>query len=291
MSHVFNQLMIGYIKIFGVKRVKELALLAGLMICVVSTNAQDIDLATYDTEEEGLYFDQALIYSYTDHTGISRDVWIYYSTFSKRFLFDQAAWGREDEMIHYVIAQPDGSYLTFGTEAEGPGNGKVVTVDSVYLAPKETLLPIPKPDGYIAFVALDEPEEEIAGMESKAYEIQKAKDPSGIVKVHLAKVDFDTRLIYAFNQQAMELRLPELFSNGLLLGADQLITQMESYYLDLNGKKYWSNLKLKAIDPTTYWAQIKDYNLRYTNMEGQLICEPLLNHIDLQKPQATEIDK
>lgn len=248
--------------VYSIKILSNVLITMAFLMChFIHSFAQDLDLATYDTEEEGLYFDQALIYSYSDHTGQSRDVWIYYSTCSKRFLFDHAAWGREDEMIHYVIAQPDGSYLTFGTAAEGPGDGKVVTVDSVYLEPKEKLLPIPTPDGYIEFVALDKPEKEIAGLESKAYEIRKTRDPNGFVKIHLATVDFDPRLIYAFNQQAGELRLPEELREGLTLGGDHLITRLESTYLGQDGRRYWSKLELKAIDPTAYWAPTKGYKL------------------------------
>jgi hypothetical protein len=244
---------------------------------------QDIDLTTYDTEEGGLYFDQVLIYSYSDHTGQSADVWIYYSTCSGRFLFDHAAWGREDEMIHYVIAQPDGSYLTFGTEAEGPGNGKTVTVDSVYLEPKEQLTAIPAMNEYLEFIAIPESDQVLAGLESKAFEIRKSKDPSGFEKIHLAKVDFDARLIYAFNQQAQELRLPELFSNGLSVGTDQLITQIESSYTDSNGIQYWSKLILKSIDPATYWAPFREYTVQ-PKVGEKILEKPLAESLILVQP-------
>ncbi|SFU20150.1 hypothetical protein SAMN04489724_0253 [Algoriphagus locisalis] len=253
------------------------------LLCVTLSFGQEAQLAIYDSKEEGLYFDQALIYSYSDHTGLKKEIWIYHSSCSGRFLFDHAAWGREDEMIHYVIAQPDGSYLTFGTEAEGPGNGKIVAVDSVYLESKDARTAIPPNDGYIQFVALPESNKVIAGLESRAYKVRKLKEANGKEVIHLATVDFDTRLIYAFNQQAQELRLPELFSDGLSLGADQLITRIESSYTDSNGKKYWSTLSLETIDPTTYWAPYKEHTLRQRIGE-KLITKPLLESMELTEP-------
>ncbi|WP_192348349.1 hypothetical protein [Algoriphagus sp. Y33] len=269
------------LKNLWINRVKQLAFLGGAMVWGAFTNAQDIDLTTYDSEEGGLYFDQAIIYSYSDHTGRSGEVWIYYSTCSKRFLFDHAAWGREDEMIHYVIAQPDGSYLTFGTEAEGPGNGRVVTVDSVYLEPNDNLIAIPSKDEYIEFTAIPESNEVIAGLESKAYEVRKLKDANASEKIHLATVDFDTRLIYLFNQQAKELRLPEILGQTFGLGYDQLVTKMESSYTDAKGQVYWSKMKLETVDPTTYWAPIKDYTLRTRNSDGGLSSSTLCESIEL----------
>ena len=259
----------------------RLSVLIYLIALVNFSYAQEADLTTHDSEEEGLYFDQALIYSYSDHTGLLRDVWIYYSTCSKRFLFDQAAWGREDEMIHYVIAQTDGSYLTFGTEAEGPGNNKVVLVDSVYLEPKDQLSNIPPADEFIEFIAKPASNEVIAGLESKAYEVRKLKDPNGSDIIHLAKVDFDTRLIYGFNQQVQELRLPEILGQDFLLGANQLVTKIESSYTDAAGNKYWSRLELVTIDPTTYWAPIKDYTLRIRKEDGELFSSPVVQFLEL----------
>lgn len=266
---------------FNINTFKHWAVLGFLMSWGVFGYAQEIDLSTHDSEEGGLYFDQAIIYSYSDHIGQSGEVWIYYSTCSKRFLFDQAAWGREDEMVHYVVAQPDGSFLTFGTEAEGPGNGKVVMVDSVYLEPKEQLAAIPPTDDYIEFVPKPESNTEIAGLESKAYEVRKLKDANSKEVIHLAKVDFDPRLIYMFNQQAQELRLPEMLGQAFGVGADQLVTQLESSYTDSTGKVYWSILKLETIDPTTYWAPIKDYTIRIRNADGEFIESPLVNHLEL----------
>lgn len=260
----------------------KFVLLQLLTLCFVTFSyAQEIALTTYDSKEGGLYFDQAIIYSYSDHTGQSGEIWIYYNTCSKRFLFDHAAWGREDEMIHYIIAQSDGSYLTFGTEAEGPGNGKVVTVDSVFLEPKDQLSAIPAKDEYIEFIAKPELNEVVAGFKSKAYEVKKLKDPNGKEVIHVAKVDFDTRLIYSFNQQANELRLPEILSQTFGFGADQLVTQLESSYTDSKGNVYWSKLKLETIDPTTYWAPIKDYTLRILNDDGKLVSGPVFQMIEL----------
>ena len=59
--------------------------------------------------------------------------------------------------------------------------------------------------------------------------------------------------------------------------------EIKPYYLDSNGKKYWSNLKLKAIDPTTYWAPYKEYTLRQEVGE-KLISQSLLKYIELAKP-------
>ncbi len=258
--------------------------LVGVVSSISVGFPQEIDLATYDSEEGGLYFDQAIIYSYSDHTGRSGEIWIYHSTCSGRFLFDHAAWGREDEMIHYVIAQPDGSYLTFGTEAEGPGNGRVVTVDSVYLEPKDNLTAIPSKDEYIEFTAIPGPNEVIAGLESKAYEVRKLKDANASEKIHLATVGFDTRLIYLFNQQAKELRLPEIIGQVFGIGADQLITRLESTYKDSNGRVYWSKLKLETIDPTTYWAPFADYTLRERKPDGKLSSRPISEVLELHAP-------
>ncbi|WP_439487950.1 hypothetical protein [Algoriphagus sp.] len=273
--------MRGYYKKYRLNRVIQLALLGGLMICGTLASAQEADLTTYDSEEGGLYFDQAIIYSYSDHTGRSGEIWIYHSTCSGRFLFDHAAWGREDEMIHYVISQPDGSYLTFGTEAEGSGNGRVVTVDSVYLESKVSISPVPPKDANIEFIPIPEANEVIAGLESRAYEVRKLKEANGSEKIHLATVGFDTRLIYLFNQQAKELRLPQILGQAFVLGADQLITQLESTYTDSNGRVYWSKLKLETIDPTTYWAPFADYTLRERAPDGKLSSRPVSEALEL----------
>lgn len=257
------------------------ALIVFSLIVEKKTLAQEADLTTHDSQEEGLYFDQAMIYSYSDHTGLGREVWIYHSTCSGRFLFDHAAWGREDEMIHYVIAQPDGSYLTFGTEAEGPGDGKVVTVDSVYL--EERHLPVPSPDGYVEFIPNESDNEVIAGLDSRAYEIRKLRDANGHEKILLAEVDFDTRMIYQFNQVAGELRLPELLGDSMGLGANHLVTKYESRYTDSNGQVYWSKLELEIISPTTYWAPFTDFEWKRYSEEGMWISASLTDKIELYR--------
>lgn len=247
------------------------------------SHAQDIDLTTHDSQVEGLYFDQALIYSYSDHTGLEREVWIYHSTCSGRFLFDHAAWGREDEMIHYVIAQPDGSYLTFGTEAEGPGDGKVVTVDSIYLEERDSLIEVPLSDEYVKFIAKPERNRKVAGLESKAYEIQKLKSANGTEEIFLAEFEFDTRMLYQFNTLGYDLRIPQLLGNMPGLGSCQLITQYESTYTDSNGQKYWSKLELKTISPTTYWAPFIGFEWRRYSEDGTLISASLTDKMEFYK--------
>ncbi|MGF1638348.1 MAG: hypothetical protein ACFCUU_14830 [Cyclobacteriaceae bacterium] len=58
------------------------------MASTIEGLAQDIDIATFDSVEGGLYFDQVLIYKYEDYTGRSDEIWIYLNSCNHRMLFD-----------------------------------------------------------------------------------------------------------------------------------------------------------------------------------------------------------
>src|SRR5690606_6486228 len=124
------------------------------------------------------------------------------------------------------------------TEAEGPGDGKVVSVDSIYLEERDSLIEFPLSDEYVKFIAKPERNRKVAGVESKAYEIQKLKSANGSEETFLAEVEFDTRMLYQFNMLGYDLRIPQLLGTMPGLGSCQLITHYESTYTDSNGQSY-----------------------------------------------------
>ncbi len=241
--------------------------------------AQDVDLSTFNTENEGLYFDQVLIYNYADHTGKSGEIWIYLNSCNHRLLFDHSSWGREDEMIHYIIAQQDGAYITFGTEAEGPRADKVALIDSIYLDPIDASLVFPISDEYVKFKKLYSSEQNSYGLDIVSYAIEKTKDTKGAETISMAKVDFDTQLIYNFNGINVDLQIPHVLGNQHpYLHPNHLITKYESSYKSADGKLYWSKLELVAFENTNYWAPIADYIFRIINNDAKL-AEILLEEV------------
>ncbi|MFD2037355.1 hypothetical protein ACFSKL_21335 [Belliella marina] len=247
--------------------------------------AQDIDLTTYDTEEEGLFFDQVLIYDYSDHTGKSGEIWIYLNSCSNRLLFDHAAWGREDEMIHYTIAQQDGSYITFGTEAEGSGSGKVALVDSIYLEPIETDGRFPVSDNFVSFEEMLSTNPNPLALDVKYFTIKKTMDPRGKESIGVTRVDFDTRLIYHFNSLGGDLQIPHLLGTPHpYLHPNDLITIYESRYEGNDGKSYWSRLELVAFEQTTYWAPVLGFVFRSRSVDGNLLEKPIVEVLEFSKP-------
>lgn len=264
-------------KIIG--RVLKCALMLILNICIrslfcfKSIYAQDIDLKTYDSVEEGLFFDQVLIYEYSDHTGKSGEIWIYLNSCNYRLLFDQSAWGMEDEMIHYVIGQQDGSYITFGTEAEGSSSGKVALVDSIYLKPVQADLKYPISDDFVSFEKIPFVGKNNFGLDEKSFTIKKTMDTRGKESISVARVGFDTRLIYDFNSLGGDLQIHHLLGNPYpYLHPQDLITSYESSYKTNHGERYWSTLKLVVFEYTNYWAPIDGYKLKIIN-NSERICE------------------
>jgi hypothetical protein len=234
---------------------------------------QDLALKTHDSVEEGLFFDQVLIYEYSDYTGKSGEIWIYLNSCNQRLLFDQSAWGIEDEMIHYIIGQQDGSYITFGTEAEGSGSAKVALVDSIYLEPIQTDLKYPISDNFVSFEEILSVNQNNFGLDEKSFTIKKTMDSRGEEFISVARVGFDTRFIYDFNSLGGDLQIHHLLGNPHpYLHPRDLITRYESSYETNHGERYWSTLKLVVFEYTNYWAPIDGYKLRIINNLGR-ICE------------------
>ncbi|MCH7396707.1 hypothetical protein MM236_01855 [Belliella sp. DSM 107340] len=244
--------------------------------------AQEIDLKTFDSADEGLFFDQVLIYEYSDHTGKSGEIWIYLNSCNNRLLFDNSAWGREDEMIHYIIAQQDGSYITFGTEAEGSEPGKVVMIDSVFLEPLEIDGRYPVSDDLVSFEEVQSTSPNPLGLDFKSFTIKKAMDPRGKESIGVTRVDFDTRLIYHFNSLGGDLQIhPLLGSPFPYLHPNDLITIYESRYQTNEGKRYWHKLELVAFEHTTYWAPVLDFVFRSRSVDGNLLEKPIVEVLEL----------
>ncbi|MCH7400805.1 hypothetical protein ACFOUP_12560 [Belliella kenyensis] len=81
--------------------------------------------------------------------------------------------GEGDEMIHYMIAQQDGSCLTFGTAAEDSTNRKRARVDSIYLETIEPNIDFPRSDEYLIFISISSTLPERFGLKAKTYELEK----------------------------------------------------------------------------------------------------------------------
>ncbi|MCH7412470.1 hypothetical protein MM213_03160 [Belliella sp. R4-6] len=232
--------------------------------------------------EEGLFFDQVLIYEYSDHTGKSGEIWIYLNSCNHRLLFDQSAWGMEDEMIHYVIGRQDGSYITFGTEAEGSGSGKVALLDSIYLELVDTSFDYPRSDEYVKFSSVEPIQQSFFGLDVKSFNVEKRMDPNAKESMAIARVDFDTRMIYGFNEISQDLQIPHLLGNPHpYLHPNDLIVKYNADYESISGQRYWIKLELIALEYTTYWASINDYVIRTKSAEGIFVEKTVSQVIEL----------
>ncbi|MCH7411709.1 hypothetical protein MM239_20145 [Belliella sp. DSM 111904] len=253
-----------------------------LVIIEIKSFAQDITLTTHDSIEEGLFFDKVIIYNYSDQSGKSSQIWVYLNTCNHRMLFDHSSWGKEDEMIHYIIAQQDGSYLTFGTAAEGSKNRKTATVDSIYLETIEPNIDFPRSDEYLNFSPISSMLSGRFGLKTKTYQVEKRMDINAQESMTIARVSFDTRLLYGFNEISTDLQLPNLLGGSHpYLHPNDLIINYHASYEGTNGKKYWIQLDLIAFEHTTYWAPIEDIVLRKKSDQRNIIVSQLSDVIEL----------
>ncbi|MGF1638347.1 MAG: hypothetical protein ACFCUU_14825 [Cyclobacteriaceae bacterium] len=179
-------------------------------------------------------------------------------------------------MVPYIVAQKDGSYITFGIEAEGTGNGKIAVVDSIFMELIDARQQFPVSDDFVVFTKKKAKEQKPFGLDVTTFSIEKTKDAKGSESISIAHVGFDARLIYNFNSISQDLQIPHLLGNPHpYLHPSDLITKYESTYPNDAGAAYWIRLELVAFDQTTYWVPFSEFILRIRNSKGELTETPL----------------
>jgi len=85
-------------------------------------------------------------------------------------------------------------------------------------------------------------------------------DAKGKASIIINKVNFDTRLIYHFNEITTDLQItPLLGKKHPYLDPNHLITKYNETYQSTDGQIYRNKLELIAFEHTTYWAPIANY--------------------------------
>jgi hypothetical protein len=87
----------------------------------------------------------------------------------------------------------------------------------------------------------------------------------------VAKVDFNTHLLYAFSKLNGEAKLPIYLDYTNVLNPNYLVTKSISYSfgVDENGKpeKYQTSFQLISYESTTYYVPYKEYD--YFEKKGE----------------------
>ena len=234
--------------------------------------SQDAQIPIVDTKTE-LYFSDALIYEYTTVEGKEGEFWIYVNPETGRMLFTEQSWNPEnevtDEMTNFIVANPDGSYFQFYQDAEGEEEKKVIRQQ----------LEIPKLNSKNQIPFIQNADVEIRQLNRKqsfstlsatGHKYNYLKMEGG-EEFYIAKVNFNTHLLYAFSRLNSEAKLPIYFDYSTMVTNNHLVVQSTSYSFGVdknsNKIKYQSSFKLVSFEPNTYYVPYKEYS--YYEQEGE----------------------
>lgn len=238
-----------------------------IFLCFSCTGfSQEAQTPITDTKTE-LYFSDALIYEYETSEGKKGEFWIYVNPKTGRMLFTKQSWNTEsevtDEMTNFIIANPDGSYFQFYQDAEGEKAEKKVIQDKLEIASLNSKNENPFVDEQIVEIKNLNKKDSFSILEATAYSYEYLKMKGG-EELYIAKVNFNTHLLYAFSKLSIDAKLPIHLDYSNLLTSNYLVVQSNSHSFGVdknaNQIKYQATFKLVSFESNPYYVPYKDYN-------------------------------
>ncbi|NGX84272.1 hypothetical protein [Aequorivita sp. KMM 9714] len=225
----------------------------------------------YDPSET-LYFSHAFIYKYTDEDE-SNELWLYYNPENGQLLYVP-----EDEMIDFVISDPDGNYYFFGND--GHGNDMVDAQFVEWVANPEfydenenypvsdqyvKLIPTGKKKVLNEYFKIDG--KEIISEEYK-WEFTKMKGEQSTFITNVIPINFYQ--VYGFNKLEGDISLPYPYFDFVgIFGKNQTITEFKSGT---------TKIELLSYEYNTYFVEAAKYQYveQLPNGDWQEKALPLL---------------
>lgn len=218
----------------------------------------DADSKDFEPTECEIFFDEALIYKFTEKSG-TKEYWIYFNLKTQYLLF-----APKDEMVNAIVSHTDGSYWVFGTDEHGKKTAHRQQVDEVaderlYDAKAE----YPSSNHYIRYTPTGEKwklESDIGVLKtivSSGYQMKDKEvgEPGNIYLTTQLPLQ-NTYQLYGFTkiEGDSHLSLPSVLNGIGEFSKQQLLTKYEQ-------KSKWGDLALEltAYSYTTYYLNVCDY--------------------------------
>lgn len=225
----------------------------------------------YDPSET-LYFSHAFIYKYTDEDEL-KEFWLYHNPENGQLLYVP-----EDEMIDFVISDPDGNYYFFGNDGHGNDIVDAQFVEWVanpeFYDENETY---PISDQYVKLIPTGKKKvlneyskidgKEIISEEYK-WEFTKMKGEQSTFITNMIPINFYQ--VYGFNKLEGDISLPYSSLDFVgVFGKNQTITEFKSGT---------TKVKLLSYEFNPYFVQAANYQYaeQLPNGDWQEKALPLL---------------
>lgn len=220
-----------------------------------------------------MLFSHAFIYRYAnsdnpDDAEQNGEFWIYHDPETGNLLFDP-----QDEMVDYVISDPEGNYYFFGTDGHGQNTVSKQYVDWVSDSEYDEKETYPLSDENIKFSKTGQKlkvkeggwnGKPIVGTEY-LWEFQRVSGPQRTAVTEQFPINYYQ--VYGFNKLEGDVLLPVLFLDFTgIFGKNQTVTHFESGPLQL---------ELITYEYNPYYAQIAEYEYYIYEGEGNWRKEKL----------------
>lgn len=225
----------------------------------------DADPKDFEPTECEIFFDEVLIYKFTEKNGTSEHS-IYFNPKTQYLLYDP-----QDEMVNAIVSHTDGSYWIFGTDEHGKKTAHKQQIDEIaderlYEADAE----YPSSNRYITYTATGEQwkmEDDIGILKplvSEAYQMKdrESAEPGSLYLTTQIPLK-NTYQLYGFTKIEGDLKLPWVLNGIGEFSKQQLLTKyaQKSKYGDLD-------LELTSYSFTSYYLNVCDYTYYMQTEEG-----------------------
>ncbi len=216
----------------------------------------DADPNDFKPSECELFFDEVLIYKFTEKNGTSEH-WIYFNPKTQYLLYTP-----QDEMVSAIVSHTDGSYWIFGDDGHGKKTASKQYIDEVA---DERLYEVdaeyPSSNRYITYTPTNEQwdfKDEIGVLKSvlsDGYQIKdrESAEPGSLYLTTQIPIK-NTYQLYGFAKIEGDSKLPWVLNGIGEFSKQQLLTKYEqkSKYGDLS-------LELTSYSFNTYYLNVCDY--------------------------------
>ncbi|MFK7905661.1 MAG: hypothetical protein AB8B69_11075 [Chitinophagales bacterium] len=227
----------------------------------------DADPNDFKPTECELFFDEVMIYKFTEKNGISEH-WIYFNPKTQYLLYTP-----QDEMVNAIVSHTDGSYWIFGTGEDGKKTAHKQQIDDVaderlYDANAD----YPNSNRYITYTPTDEQwdfKDKIGvfpSILSDGYQMKdrESAEPGSLYLTTQIPIE-NTYQLYGFSQIEGDSKLPWVLNGIGEFSKQQLLTKYEQ-------KSKWGDLflELKSYSFTSHYLNVCDYTY-YEQKEGSFV--------------------
>lgn len=228
----------------------------------------DADPNDFKPSECELFFDEVLIYKFTEKNGTSEH-WIYLNPKTQYLLYTP-----QDEMVSAIVSHPDGSYWVFGDDGHGKKTASKQHIDEVA---DERLYEVdaeyPSSNRYITYTPTNEQwdfKDEIGVLKSVLSDGYQMKDresaePGSLYLTNQIPIK-NTYQLYGFSKIEGDSKLPWVLNGIGEFSKQQLLTKYEqkSKYGDLS-------LELTSYSFSSHYLNVCEYTYYEQKEDGGFV--------------------